>query len=75
MLDDSWVIIGDISETMENQDEKLVGGVFCERDEEWSGQRWGKFTSGEKILEENVCESIDNVYSDFWMGDTWRKYV
>ena len=70
MLDDSWVIVGDIVDTMEkNQDENLVGGDCSE---EWSGQRWSKFTSGEKMDKEIVSES--NVNPNVWKGEMWRKY-
>ena len=72
MLDDSWVIVGDIVDTMENQDENLVGGDCRERGEEWSGQRWCKFTSGEKMAHEIVSES--NFKPNVWKGEMWRKY-
>ena len=72
MLDDSWVIVGDLVETMENQNESLVGGECREQGEEWSGQRWCKFTSGEKMAEEVVSEC--NVNPNVWKGEIWRKY-
>ena len=69
MLDDSWVIVGDIENTMKNQDENHVGGDCSE---EWSGQRWCKFTSGEKNAKETVSES--NANPNVWKGEIWRKY-
>ena len=69
MLDDSWVIVGDIENTMKNQDENHVGEDCSE---EWSGQRWSKFTSGEKMDKEIVSES--NVNPNVWKGEMWRKY-
>ena len=74
MLDDSWVIVGEIVETMENHDENIVGAGDCtEQREDWTGQRWCKFTSGEQMTKKIECES--NVNSNFWRGETWRKYV
>ena len=74
MLDDSWVIVGDL-ETMESQCDHVVGGDCEGQVGEWSGQRWCKFTGGGG--EENVEteESEINGIKKTWNGDTWRKYV
>ena len=73
MLDDSWVIVGDNVDKIENHEDSIVGGDSTEQGEDWSGQRWCKFTSGEEMTKEFVSES--NVNSNLWRGEAWRKYV
>ena len=68
MLDESWVIVGELAEQKQEECHEETGV-------EWVGQRWRKY-SGELELDNNdvVNDNKEDLKESGWSGQEWNKY-